>query len=262
MAGGKAVSPLRSAVALQIFVVRARSCRIVVWIARSDAKRTNPGIRLVKPPGTGSLTEMRITRTALIGAVVIVAMAALTGWWVSEQTEPAWQGRSLTEWLEAYDSHNWFEPGDNLYSPLSDEEIEQAFGEMRSAALPVLLRWVSASPSRLKPRLNRQLSQQSWVRFRFEERNYRILAVTGIMAYGEEAQPLLPELLKRSHHPDADTRLAAYAAAFFTRPDKADFLPLATRALQEANPSIGQMAAHWLRERFPEETQAILGHCQ
>lgn len=211
-------------------------------------------------PRTQLVTEMSSRLKVLTWCVIAVVMTAIVGWVVWRPTEPVWKRHRLSEWLYAYDSHNRFDEGDDRgrRSPLSDQEIEEALDEMRPAALPVLLRWLTQKSGRWKPRLNQLLNQQSLVGFHFEERDYQILAVTGFMAYGEEAQPALPDLLKLPHSSDAHTRMLAYEAAFFTRPDKAIFLSLATRALREADPSIHEMAAQWLHERFPAEAEAIL----
>lgn len=73
------------------------------------------------------------------------------------------------------------------------------------------------------------------------------------MYYGTTAQPLLPWLTKMSRSTDANTRLLAYEAAFFTRPEREVFLPLADRALQDTAAGCDDMAAQWMVTRFPEE---------
>ena len=103
--------------------------------------------------------------------------------------------------------------------------------------------------------MNAQFTKLRWVRFRFavDSTDYRALAESGFMYYAAEAQPLLPWLIELSHSPDARTRMAAYEAAFFTRPEKAVFLSLAERALRDRAARCQAMAAQWMVERFPEE---------
>jgi len=171
-------------------------------------------------------------------------------------SEPVWNGHRLSEWLEAYDSNSRFDEGDGRRSTFSDEEIDQAICEIGPAALPSLRGWLTAKPSRLKPRLNRLLDRVPWIPYRFsDDRDLQGLAETGFMAYGPEAQPLLPELIKLSHSHDPQTRLLAYEAAFFTRPGREIFLPLAYRALNDEDGGLHALAAQWMAQRFPKEAE-------
>lgn len=207
-----------------------------------------------------SSPRMKIARPikfqTLTGYVAALAVVLCMGWHFLRSGEPAWQGHRLSEWIDAYDSHNRFDEGDGRRSEFSDGEIEQALEEMRPAALPVLLDWLSVKPIRLKLQVNELLNHQSFVDVRFEERDYRVLALAGIMAYHTEAQPLCPELLKLSRSPDPHTRLLGYEAAFFTWPDKEVFLPLAARALGEEDEGVQALAAQWMAQRFPVEAEA------
>jgi len=183
----------------------------------------------------------------------------MTCWTFWRPAEPTWKGRRLSGWLKAYDNHNRFEPDDprGRRLPISDDEIRLALREMRAEALPVLVHWLSHKPSPHAPRLNRWLDQQSFLKARFEEEDYQILAVTGFMAYDTNAQPLLPELVTLSHSTDPHLRMLAYEAAFFTRPDRDIFMPLAERALAEQDQEIQAMAAQWLQTRFPDEAEGM-----
>jgi len=196
---------------------------------------------------------------SLIGCLSLMALIAAAIWTRSHSAEPSWNGRSLSEWLEAYDNHNRFEPNDprGLRSLLGDDEIQLALQEMREEALPVLVHWLKQRPSRLKPRLNGWLNQQPFLKARFEEDNYQILAATGFMAYHTNAQPLLPELAALSHSTDPHKRMLAYEAAFFTRPDRDIFMPFAERALAEQDQAVQAMAAQWLQSRFPDEAEGM-----
>lgn len=201
------------------------------------------------------MTSLRFR--VLTGCVIAMALIAGVGWTCRGPVEPTWEGRPLSEWLDAYDSHNRFDENDyrGLRSPLWDEEIEQALQAMTPEALPVLLDWLTTKPSAMKMRANSLLAQHSWIPFRFEDRDYPILAVTGFMAYSTNAQPLLPDLLELSRSPDPDTRLVAYEAAFFTWPDKDIFMSLVARALHEEDQGVQEMAASWQAKRFPAEAE-------
>jgi len=171
--------------------------------------------------------------------------------------EPTWNGQRLSEWLAAYDSHSRFDEGDGRRSRFADAEIEQALDKIGPAALPFLRQWLTAKPSRVKMWLNRALSFQSATSFRCDQTDWQSIAEIGFMAYSADAQPLLPELIELSQSMDLDCRTLAYEAAFFTRPPREIFLPLATRALSEESGGIRAMAAQWLRERFPADVEQV-----
>jgi len=186
----------------------------------------------------------------LLGLVTWLAVAGFP------PSEPVWNGHRLSEWLDAYGSNWRFDPGDGRHSKFSDEEIGEAIDGIGKAALPSLRYWITAKPSRVKPWLNQWLNRVPWIWFRFsEDRDLQFLAETGFQVFGTEAQPLLPELIQMSHSRDPWTRLLGYEAAFFTRPDKEVFLPLACQALKEENGEANAMAAQWMAQRFTAEAE-------
>jgi len=187
-------------------------------------------------------------------AVGVLSWLVLTA--LRPPSEPVWKGHQLSEWLEAYDANLRFDEEDGRHSRFSDEEIAAAVAGIGPAALPCLRDWITTKPSRVKPWLNRWLVYLPCGNFRCsEDRDWQCLAETGFMAFGATAQPLLPELIRLSHSRDADMRMVAYEAAFFTRPEREVFLPLARRALAEEDGGINVMAAQWMSERFPVEAE-------
>jgi len=194
---------------------------------------------------------MRLTGAALILGLVIWLVLA------SRPTpEPVWQGHPLSEWLDAFDCHLRFEVGDGRRGLFSDAEIDQALQGIGQAALPIMYDWLTSKPARWKEWCNVQLNRlpMTWTRFRFQNDalDLQCLAETGFMYYGTNAQPLLPALIKLSHNMDPELRMAAYEAAFFTRPNEEIFLPLASRALKEDDKDVQAMARQWQEERFPD----------
>jgi hypothetical protein len=186
----------------------------------------------------------------VVGLLIWVVLAAMP------TREPSWKGHRLSEWIDAFDSHGRFDDGDYRRSAFSDEEIDRALRGIGPAGLPSLGYWLTAKPGWLKLRLNQQLQRQHWILFRLgDDRDLQILAETGFLAYGTNAQPLLPVLIKLSHNRDSELRMAAYGAAFSIRPDKEIFLSLAFRALKEEDKHIQAMAAQWMVERFPDEAE-------
>jgi len=133
----------------------------------------------------------------------------------------------LSWWLGEWD--------DSLRMPDHRTEQDEAYGKAISQALdgigaralPVLLRWAKGN---------------GWG-----------IALTGFRYYGTNALPLLPELDKQMHSPVAETRKWAYGFAFFSRPPKGLFIPIAGRALMETDTNVQTMAVTWMALRFPDE---------
>ena len=106
-----------------------------------------------------------------------------------------------------------------LQSRFTGQECAEALDGIGRRALPCLLYWLTAKPGRVKPWVYQLLDHQRWIRFRFAgERDPQMLALDGFVYFGAEAQPLLPELIRLTHSPEANVRGLAFSAAFFTRP--------------------------------------------
>jgi hypothetical protein len=152
-----------------------------------------------------------------------------------------------------HDSAWRFEPGDGRHPPFSDEEIDAALDEIGASALPYLKRWLVYHPSPGSRWWNGLLARLHVRAFQFAERDYALLAEVGFQYYAQEAQPHLPLLVELTRSADPYTRMLAYEAAFFTRPGRDVFLPIADRALHDPAAKSAGAAAQWMIERFPEE---------
>ena len=140
------------------------------------------------------------TRYLLIALVLLAAGAGCYWIWVHE---PAYEGRSLSEWVE--------EAGElqGEYAASRANAAAQQAWEVRhqaatsairaigSRALPHLLRWMrnAPRPSLTRDKIQAWLDQQSWVKLQLPERRDRSdLAYFGIQVLGSNAIPAIPEL--------------------------------------------------------------------
>ncbi len=170
--------------------------------------------------------------------------------------EPSWKGHSLSEWLDAWDTNLRWPDENPPRSGFTDEQIDEAVQGIGDRALPFLIKWLQAKPGMLETRLSPLLARQQWIRYRFLSADERQrVACNGFQCYATNAQSLLPELIKLRHSQDRSLRVMAYQSAFFTRPPKEIFLPLADQALQDRAADCEDMAVQWMVERFPEEAE-------
>jgi hypothetical protein len=118
--------------------------------------------------------------------------------------EPAYRGKKLTVWLEKLVKVE--EAALTSRKPMPDlRQACEALDELGTNSVPFLVRLLCKKPSRLKTEVNRHLSKQSLIKFRFRpEPDYRKLACTAIRALGPRARTAVPELLRIFAHQSAE----------------------------------------------------------
>jgi hypothetical protein len=196
-----------------------------------------------------------------------VALAVLGAWLFGQPREPAYAGRTLTEWLYNTDPGFVWIPND-LYAHFHDEFADQlesgepwppanaswggfmatasprqeALDHIGTNALPWLLDWMVS-----KPRPLEQL--RAWARTKFAmpifhpgsltpvERRH-VAALDGFVALGPRAAPALPALSNLFHQPQPYLQLGR-AIASIGPPG----IAVLTHALTNADPQIRDTAA-------------------
>jgi hypothetical protein len=134
--------------------------------------------------------------SAVLAVVLLIGVLAA---FVTREKEPAYQGRSLSEWLSAYDQANATAPA---------KEAEAAIQQIGTNALPCLLECVRYErPKRgIRPALAHLLRvmphafrRQALVEWAYDERGAS-RAGRGIMAFAilreDQARPAIPELAR------------------------------------------------------------------
>jgi hypothetical protein len=90
-------------------------------------------------------------------AMIAVVICAGVRWYQSR--EPSFNGRRLSEWLDAYDT-NWRFSGEQTpRSGFTDAEIDAALESIGSKAFPHLLGWLRAKDPPYHDRLNALLAR-------------------------------------------------------------------------------------------------------
>jgi hypothetical protein len=194
----------------------------------------------------------------IAASVISILVFAL---WVenfgSQPGEPVWRGRFLSQWLDDFCTNLSFPDETPPRSGFSDEEIEHALNSIGDGALPFLIKWLKIkSDNGWRFQVNLWLYKTGLLRFFHDvpqAADWQERAVDGFLYYGTNTLPLLNEVDKLTRSHDADMRMVAYEAAFFSRPPKALFIPIADRALKEKDSGDQAMAAQWMGERFPDE---------
>jgi hypothetical protein len=201
---------------------------------------------------------MRIRKTQLVLAACGLLAIFLIGLF-RLGTEPSYQGRSLSSWLEKYraqaaigrfDLNNWIPslpPVARLESPQAKEAAE-AVRHIGAKAIPWLVSWMRFRPSPWKTRLlnyARKLppavQNSRPVLWLGPEKGFsRIdLALNGFVILGATATPAIPELAKIAADPSAPGSKEAIRALVELGPPAVPTLTNLLTSLQSDDPEAG-----------------------
>lgn len=123
---------------------------------------------------------------------LLVAVLGALAWFVLHPHEPVYEGKSLSFWLERYESTE-------IAGATSQEhfQAEQAVRHIGTNALPTFLRLLRARDHRLTVRFGEWLARQNLVKIHlFAAAQKNFLAASGFEILGREARQSVPDLIK------------------------------------------------------------------
>ena len=132
----------------------------------------------------------RGSKTSLI-SIAALALITIVGLTVAvlQPREPAYQGKTLSDWLKTFDGSDW------TIAPDPESPAVQAIRQIGTNALPTLLEMASTSDNWLKVRARRLCQKQSLIVVPFtDERTMHMRAAFGYKALGTRAVSVIPEL--------------------------------------------------------------------
>lgn len=134
---------------------------------------------------------MRKRRRILWLGLLVVVLGGLA-WFLLGGSEPEYQGRSLSEWLELYDYSDG-PKGSGAGCGNADEAIRK----IGTNALPYLVKMTEAKDSRFNRMMMGLAEKQSWIRIQHVPAwNMRVRAYCGLRALGKDARPMIPLLTR------------------------------------------------------------------
>ena len=173
-------------------------------------------------------------RNLLLVALVAVALVAGIAWLIFSShapTEPVYQGKRMSEWLDMLINVG----GVHIYN--MDADAEEAVRQIGTNGIPTLLRRLQVCDSKLKLRLIGLAEKQHLIKFNFvasEERNQQAMMAFYILrADASNAVPALIAIYERKLS-DMSQEAAAYALGFIGPGAKAA-LPVLLRAAANTN---------------------------
>ena len=155
---------------------------------------------------------MNARQKKLVGAIAFACGIGLLGWKFLYPSEPAYNGKTLTEWAQHYGSNNWRGGG----GPAA-REAEAAIRRIGTNSIPFLLDLIRVRDSAWKKKL-REVAPRTWhARLHINDTSgsIRRIGAHGLAALGTNAPGAVPALIEIvMHHADEDGR---YIAAFALR---------------------------------------------
>jgi hypothetical protein len=209
------------------------------------------------------------------------AILALIFWQAARTREPAYQGKSLSQWLQGYHLSAVGGPEDEIEH--AQRETDEAVRHIGTKAVPTLLRMLRAKDSDFKVKAMDLLSKQRLVRIEWTsawELNYwaslafqalgdsarpyvpvlveiaeenistnsRYCAIDSLTGLGPTAEAAVPALLRWTTNADRHVRFGAINAlgAIHAEPEKV--VPVLTNALADPDPFVKRIAMKAMRD--------------
>ncbi|EEF59562.1 HEAT repeat domain-containing protein [Pedosphaera parvula] len=185
--------------------------------------------------------------TLLTGFVVIYAI------WPSE---PRYQGKTLTKWLEYYYIKYGSGTGRNRPLPPKEHEAVDAIGVK---AIPTLLSMLKAKDSPTRTNFIRFWRQHGFpkIDWGMEANNQHEMAGMGFAILGKEARAATSGLIKHTVNEDPKIRRTALLCLNTIEADPQMLFPVLVERLKDDEDLVSHVAAYMLREKFPKEAERL-----
>jgi hypothetical protein len=202
---------------------------------------------------------MRKTIVSLTGLAAAVAGLAFVYFLLP--SEPVYQGKPLTRWLEQFGTNHWSagHGGD------SDRQAEAALQHIGTNAAPIYLQMMTAKESSLKVKWL-TLVQKPWlapfhipsvVEYRNQVYLRNSLGAFGFVALGEKAKPFVPALIAFAGDEDRIKRRVAVSALGQLGPTASAAWPVMVKYLNDPDETVRALAAMGLGEIHQEPEKSI-----
>jgi HEAT repeat protein len=180
-------------------------------------------------------------------AIVLVAVLAGFAWLVLRPSEPEYQGRTLTSWLDQYELSSGTDEHPTLSSLTPEQEREayqsalrqesdakMAIQNIGTNAVPILLTWVSVHDSQLKSNVM-VLTRRLLPFVPHSSGEYHDKALVGFHLLGPLGKDAVPSLIKLLNSPYKDVRETAADGLGDIGPEAKAAVPFFVSLLNDSN---------------------------
>ena len=188
-----------------------------------------------------------IKRVFIALSVVLVTLAGVIGWQGLALREPVYQGRRLSDWLNAYRMYGL--PGIETWQVrVEQQKADEAVRRTGTNGLPILLRMLRANDSALKVKFMEFAMRQHFITIKYipaEEQNYRACAAFGVL--GAKARSAVPALIEiANHNLSRASQWYAIQALVLVGPPAQEAIPLLSGWATNADGSVRSCAINAL----------------
>jgi len=200
-----------------------------------------------------------LTRRRIASTTAVLAILALLGWLAFHSSEPSYQGKSLSAWLD----QAW-QNQEGTYEFFSDIHLDtpsaRAIRAMGKDALPSLLRMAHTRDTPLRRALGELSEHHPWLGFHPQNlKKIHDKTAYGFLVLGPEAKTALPELISMLEDPAPEVRMIASFAIGKIGPDCTPAIP-ALQRLTTNSPAANPSWKFWPSEQaFPAFALGAMG---
>ena len=176
-------------------------------------------------------------------AVLLLAVVALL-----PDSQPSYQGRTLTAWVEEMCKNP---PGTPPWLTASN-----AIHSIGTNAVPTVLRWETYKESKTRESFISKWNAHAYYEWRIrtqEERKTMVWFAFG--ALGENSSPAWPVFVQWTRDTNTDSRRRGITLLRGCRADKSVFVPIAEQLLKDPDSEIQVLTALYFRDLYPQEAE-------
>ncbi len=189
-------------------------------------------------------------RTVVYSTAIVIL--AVMNWRVLHPSEPTYQGKPLSAWLDSYYSNGVAYPHPEGWEA-AKARAEIAIRKIGTNSLPALIKMISSREYALK---KSALERARLPMERDNDSHWR--AVYGFEVLGSNATPAVPDLVYLLNDRDPDVRSAVAVACGWIGPSAQEAVPaLVDRYLMDASDEVGLYSAQSLGWIQPEPEQVL-----
>jgi HEAT repeat protein len=179
--------------------------------------------------------------------------------YLNYSSEPTYQGRPLTKWLEDAWTHRRPNPNTSAAQDKAKfETARTAIVSIGTNGIPTLLSLLTYKDSPLKIKMLNLLNSQTFIHpdiLRDSDRKF--LAMIGFAFLGTNSQPAFADLVHISQSSDVDQKATATDILKYLSLDHKPPLPLLINTLQDSRPDVREEITNMIIKFYPEEASKL-----
>ena len=202
---------------------------------------------------------MRVRRKwVVVGVITVVAIVVMVGITVVPSSEPSYQGKRLSEWVDK----RWFAPQPGFPQPVVPPpaswfpiDAEETIREIGTKAIPYLLKWIRYEPPVWKTKLFTVINRMFRCSLEDQQAIRADTAASAVAVLGSEAVGAVPGLallMNDTHAPNRARRATSLLSKL-----QSELLPAAMALMTNNSGEVRLQTVYTLSVREKENSVAV-----